>query len=199
MLRMMVHDADGTLFSDAELLRALNDGQRDIAVKGLCCESVQALTATPATRGIAVTCITTMAIEYVPVSGSRKMLIKITPTKIGHNPVQGNTPMYWFPWGGSVYIDPIPASAYTFNAYTAITSVDMVNATDTPGIPNYAVPFLLLYGVFRCNLKRKQFATAKHVYDVYKMGLKRIRDSILVKYANTRADRLVPDEIEARQ
>jgi len=82
MLRMMVHDADGTLFSDAELLRALNDGQRDIAVKGLCCESVQALTATPATRGIAVTCITTMAIEYVPVSGSRKMLIKITPTKI---------------------------------------------------------------------------------------------------------------------
>ena len=198
MLRDQVHDTDGTLYTNDELLRALNDGQRDIAVMGLCCESVQPLTATPATRSIAVTCITTLAVEYVPVSGSRKTLIKITPTKIGHNPIQANIPAYWFPWGGSIFIDPIPASGYTFNAYTAIMPVAMVNNTDVPGIPEYAIPFLLQYGVFRCNLKKKQYATAKAVHDAYTMGLKRIRDSILMKYANTGADRLVPDEIEAR-
>lgn len=199
MLRGAVHDTDGTLFTNAELLRTFNDGQRDIAVKGLCCESVQALASIANVRGMFVDCVTTLAVEYVPGTGKRKTLIKTTPTKIGHNPVQSNIPAYWFPWGSRIFIDPKPTGVYAFNAYTAIMPVDMANDTDVPGIPEYAIPFLLQYGAFRCNLKKKQFATAKQIYDVYTIGLKRIRDSILIKYAHTKTDRLVPDEIEARQ
>jgi hypothetical protein len=129
-----------TIFPDAEIDRALNDGQMDVAAKGLCIERTVGWITDPSTRTLDLTTtiyvtaddgwtyltdpsgayivvdayyidvIKVLGIEYKPTSGTRTALLPITPQQLGHVAVKGVEPEFFFRWGKYVGAEPKPAA-----------------------------------------------------------------------------------------
>ncbi len=45
------------------------------------------------------------------------MLTKIDPLRIGHYPINGTTPQYWYEFGATIGIEPLPAAVYDLRLY----------------------------------------------------------------------------------
>ncbi len=196
-VRDLLNESGTTFYSNACLNRFINDGQRDVAIKALCYESAQSLTTATNTRTIAVTCIKTFGVEYVPASGTRLGLGLITPRMVGHMRLTGITPQYWFPWAGNICIEPIPQTAYNLVVYTAILpTVDLSSDTDKPVLPNEFIPWIVQFAFIRGLIRDKKYASAAMIYKVYIDAMKIARDNMMKKYADARTDFEIPDAIE---
>jgi hypothetical protein len=189
-----------TLFPTAELDRALNDGQWDVAVKTLCIENVLALTTTYKVRTVDVTSVGTvdvvkvLGVEYVPTSGTRIGLLPITPTQLGHVAVTGTTPQYFFRWGKWIGIEPLPDSiaGYSLNVYVAQPPSAVLS---TLSVPAAYAPLIVKYALFRCLLKLRKFGVAMAIYNDYISACAKLRATITAKYASAAEDTLIPDQV----
>lgn len=196
-VRDLLGEATAAFYSDTEITLWLNDGQYDVASKGLCLESVQALSIASA-RTVAVTIVPVkvLYVEYVPSSGTPIGLVEITPLMIGHVDISGAAPQYWYPWGGYIGIEPKPAATYSLNAYTAILpQATLSNSTDEPTIQPEFIPLMVQYAYIQGLIKDRLFAKAGLAYREYISTLQRIRQDTIDRYANIRNEMVIPDII----
>lgn len=157
-----------SIFTSTVLNRFLNDAERDIAAKTGCLEHIDSLTTTASTRSVPFSGYKVKNLEYIPVSGTRIGLPKITLKHFGRLPLTGTTPQYWTQWGGFVLIEPIPASAYTL--YATISDyplVEMSSDTDEPSIPSTYHEDLIWYAVSRCYMRKGRREQAAYAYNRY--------------------------------
>jgi hypothetical protein len=47
------------------------------------------------------------------------MLTKISPLQVGHYPINGTSPQYWYEFGTTIGIDPLPDNVYDLHLYVA--------------------------------------------------------------------------------
>ena len=157
-----------SIFTSTVLNRFINDAERDIAAKTGCLEHIDSLTTTASTRAVPFSGYKVKNLEYIPVSGTRIGLPKITLKHFGRLPLTGTTPQYWTQWGGFVLIEPIPASAYTL--YATISDyplVEMSSDTDEPSIPSTYHEDLIWYAVSRCYMRKGRREQAAYAYNRY--------------------------------
>lgn len=157
-----------SIFTSTVLNRFINDAERDIAAKTGCLEHIDTLTTTASTRSVPFSGYKVKNLEYIPVSGTRIGLPKITLKHFGRLPLSGATPQYWTQWGGFVLIEPIPASAYTL--YATISDyplIEMSSDTDEPTIPATYYEDLIWYAVSRCYMRKGRREQAAYTYNRY--------------------------------
>ena len=157
-----------SIFTSTVLNRFINDAERDIAAKTGCLEHIGSLTTTASTRSVPFSGYKVKNLEYIPVSGTRIGLPKITLKHFGRLPLSGATPQYWTQWGGFVLIEPIPASAYTL--YATISDyplIEMSSDTDEPTIPATYYEDLIWYAVSRCYMRKGRREQAAYAYNRY--------------------------------
>ena len=157
-----------SIFTSTVLNRFINDAERDIAAKTGCLEHIDSLTTTASTRSVPFSGYKVKNLEYIPVSGTRIGLPKITLKHFGRLPLSGATPQYWTQWGGFVLIEPIPASAYTL--YATISDyplIEMSSDTDEPTIPATYYEDLIWYAVSRCYMRKGRREQAAYAYNRY--------------------------------
>ena len=209
------------LFPDDMIVRALNDAQMDIAVKGLCIEAAVEYTTVANSRLISTqsTILTTddgiilttdggaplstadsaevvkvLGVEYVPTTGTRRGLLPITPMQLGHIPTKSVEPEFFFRWGRYVGIEPKPTTNYELVIYVAQSPFNkLITPTDIPEIPAAYIPFMIDYAVSRCLIRMRKFQTGFMVYNEYVGRVKRLRRTITAKYAGKAEDTLIPD------
>ena len=157
-----------SIFTSTVLNRFINDAERDIAAKTGCLEHIDTLTTTASTRSVPFSGYKVKNLEYIPVSGTRIGLPKITLKHFGRLPLSGATPQYWTQWGGFVLIEPIPAAVYTL--YATISDyplVEMSSDTDEPSIPSTYHEDLIWYAVSRCYMRKGRREQAAYAYNRY--------------------------------
>ena len=157
-----------SIFTSTVLNRFINDAERDIAAKTGCLEHIDTLYTKASTRTVQFSGYKVKNLEYIPVSGTRIGLPKITLKHFGRLPLSGATPQYWTQWGGFVLIEPIPASAYTL--YATISDyplIEMSSDTDEPTIPATYYEDLIWYAVSRCYMRKGRREQAAYTYNRY--------------------------------
>ena len=193
-VRDLLNESSAGYYTDAEIKRWLNDGERDVAIKGLCIESINSKSTVANTRTIATPYNKVLYIEYIPGSGTPIGLIKISPIHVGHVAVNGITPQYWFTWGKKIGIEPIPTAVYTLNVYASILpTIEMSDTTDEPQIPTAFQLLPVRFAFIRGLLKSGKFQKAAQIYQSYISELQAGRDSIIGKYKDRINDTKVPD------
>jgi len=157
-----------SIFTSTVLNRFINDAERDIAAKTGCLEHIDSLTTTASTRSVPFSGYKVKNLEYIPVSGTRIGLPKITLKHFGRLPLTGATPQYWTQWGGFVLIEPIPTTVYTL--YATISDyplVEMSSDTDEPSIPSTYHEDLIWYAVSRCYMRKGRREQGAYAYNRY--------------------------------
>ena len=195
-VRDRLNEATASFFSTTQITAWINDGENDIALKGLCLESIQSKSTTSTVRTVAVTCIKVHHVEYIP-TGTNVGLIKINPLQIGRAIDDTvTTPQCWFQWGQAIGIDPVPDDTYALKIYTSIHSITgLSEATDEPAIPPEFIPLIIDFAVYRGLLRDNQYAKAAEIYVPYINKLKQVRNRVLERYSNIRKDMSIPNTI----
>ncbi len=168
VLTITNESSTSSIFTSAVLNRFLNDGERDIAAKTGCLENIDTLTTTASSRLVQFSGFKVKNLEYIPATGTRVGLPKITLKHFGRLPLSGATPQYWTQWGGFILIEPVPASAYTL--YATISDfplTEMSSDTDEPSIPAVYHEDLVWYAVSRCYMRKGRREQGAYAYNRY--------------------------------
>jgi hypothetical protein len=188
---------------DSRVLNRFNNlGERDVAAKSLCIETIGTAITSENSRIVAADYVKVLAVEYVPASGTGNPigLGKIKPVQLGHNELKrGNVPQYWFPWGKYIIIEPLPVGAYNLNIYAATLPTSAMSADgNTPQVPSKLVNQIVQHAVIRGLIKDGRFGSAAKVYSSYVHRLMTVRRAVLAKYTETVQDMAIPDKVVAR-
>lgn len=199
-LRSLLNEPVFILWTDEELDRLINDGERDIAIKTGCIESIDAVTTTASSRLVQVSGYRAKYVEYVPGSGRPKGLARVNLRQFGYLDTNGATPQYWCQWGRHLLIHPLPDDAYNLNVYMADwPQVELSADADTPEIPADFHNLIPAYGHWKALLKQRKFGSSGAAYQDYIGALQRSRAQLVERWPDTRADLRIPDRIEIRQ
>lgn len=115
--RAYLNEATADFFAQADIFAWLSSGVRDIAQKSLCIRRIIDVDTANATRTVATSCYKVMHVEYIPSSGRSLMLTKIDPLRVGHYPLDGTAPQYWYEFGQTIGIEPLPNATYRLRLY----------------------------------------------------------------------------------
>jgi len=195
-VRDKLNESTASFFSDAQINRWINDAELDIATKGLCLESIQSKSTTANQRTVSVACIKVFHVEYIPATGDPIGLVKINPLLLGHGKTDGNTPQYWFKWGGVIGIEPKPTAKYNLNIYTSIIpTAEMALDADEPEIPASFHDLIISFAAQRGFLRDNLFSLATGLYMPYLSQLQKARNDVITRYSNIRKDVKIPDVV----
>jgi len=193
-VRDLVKESTAGFYTDAEINRWSNDGERDVAIKSLCIQSINVKATVANTRTISTPYNKVLYVEYVPGSGTPIGLIKISPLHLGHVPKTSITPQYWFPWGKKIGIEPMPTAAYNLNVYAStLPTIEMSEDTDEPQIPKALMPLIVRFAFYRALLKAGLFKKSASVYSDYITGVQIARNNIVRQYRDRFEDTMVPN------
>jgi hypothetical protein len=116
-IRMYLNEATAKFYTQAEIWNWISAGSRDISRRALCVRRILEVQTDHNVRSIPTNSLKVMYVEYV---GTRpKMLTKIDPLKIGHYPLNGTAPQYWYDLGDTIEIEPLPDDIYNLKLYVA--------------------------------------------------------------------------------
>lgn len=118
-VRTYLNEVQADFYTQAEIWRWLSVGAKDIAQKTLCVRRILDAVTVNATRNVSTSAYKVMHVEYIPATGRATMLTKIDPLRLGHYPVNGTTPQYWYEFGSTIGIEPLPDTAYNLRLYVA--------------------------------------------------------------------------------
>jgi hypothetical protein len=119
-VRTYLNELAPGFFLDAEIKRWLSLGLKSIAQRTGCVQRILDAHTTASTRTVAFDAYKVHFVEYVPLVGRSRMLTKITPLQTGHFPVEfGILPTYWYEFGASIGIDPMPTTEYDLRLYVS--------------------------------------------------------------------------------
>lgn len=115
-VRTYLNEASASFYTQAEIWRWLDIAGKDISQNAQCIRRIL----TAATGGANVRNVATNSYKpkYVEYIGTRtSFLPKIDPLKIGHYPLKGTAPQFWYPSGTYVGIEPLPDAIYNLRLY----------------------------------------------------------------------------------
>jgi hypothetical protein len=108
-------------------------------------------------------------------------------------PLTGELPQYWFPWGGGIAIEPLPAAAHTLNVYTVgYPACAMTEEADEPLIGRQYHELIPLRAAFTALLKDDDYGKAGLAYVLAARGLQAARRLTGEPRADTAAALLIP-------
>ena len=168
VLTILNESATSSMFTSAVLNRFLNDAERDIAAKTGCLEHIDSLTTKASTRTVQFSGFKVKNLEYIPTTGTRVGLPKITLKHFGRIPLSGTAPQYWTQWGGLILIEPVPDSTYTL--YASISDyplTEMSSDMDEPSVPSVYHEDLIWYAVSRCYMRKGRRDQGAYAYNRY--------------------------------
>lgn len=168
VLTITNEDSNSMVLTSAVLNRFLNDAERDIAAKTGCLEHIDTLTTKVSTRTVQFSGFKVKNLEYIPATGNRLGLPRITLKELGRRPLTGVVPQYWTQWGGLVLIEPIPVLTYTL--YATISDyplTEMSSDTDKPSIPAVYHEDMVWYALSRCYMRKGRREQAAYAYNRY--------------------------------
>jgi hypothetical protein len=196
-VRDVLNEPTASKWSDAELTRLVNDAERDICIKTGCLDAVVSASTTNGSRLVSFTGHKVKYVEYV--AATRIGLQKISPKVLGHVKIDGITPQFWFQWGTSVAIEPMPTAVYALYLYVSqYPSVEMSGNTDTPSIPVNCHPLFVDYVLFRAYLKVKKFGMAGGHYQQYIIAAQSISGSYEKQMRDRVGDLQIPDVVQEK-
>lgn len=195
---LMDEDSNSTFLTDAILNRFINDGERDIAIKTGCIENIDSATTTASTRLVAFSGHKIKDVEYIPASGSRLGVQRITPKHLGRVPVNGSTPQYWCQWGGNAVVHPIPGSTtYTLYFYVSdYPHTEMSEDTDEPAIPSSYHEDIVQYALFKSLMRDRKWQQAAFVYNKYIESIQAKKQMITAQQPDNRIVTKIPDVVK---
>jgi len=195
-VRDTLNESTALFWTDAELNRFINDGERDVAIKSLCLESILSKTTTASTRTIDIYRVKVLHIEYIPASGTPIGLVKIIPKQLGHLNLNTTIPQYWFPWAKKIGIEPLPDAAYDLNVYVAsLPTIEMSADTDEPQIPDEFQELIIQYAIWKALCKDGLFQGVADIYNDYIYRLQFIRENIIRRYSDNKYEFKIPDKV----
>ena len=184
-VRTILNETTAALWTDNILNRAINDGQRDLAIKGSCIINVDSLTTTASTRFVQFMGYMVKAVEYLPSTGTKRGLPRITPHMVGHLPTSGSIPRYWYQWGKQIGIEPVPDASYNLSVTIIdFPTTELSSDTDEPEIPAAYNNLLTIYAAYRALMRPSKYGTSGILYREYLSAL----NSIKKQYSDTIPD-----------
>ena len=178
--RVYLDESTALKWSDATLLRFLNDGMVDIANKTLCYQGTESVSLTANTIEYTPTTdyIKVIAVKVNPASGSSWGLIKGNVTSVGLA-TEAVTPVYWYEFAGKVGIYPAYSAVTTETAtvYFAKRPADIAAGSNvlTPAIYDKALVYYICAQAFMLD---KRIAEANNYLMLYAQELDRYRQDI---------------------
>jgi hypothetical protein len=197
-LRSEMNQSSVVLLTAADVLAALNDGEREVASRALCKE-VEDTVVTDAGSclvkfsGYRVNQVSIVAVDQgvqfsdsaaVEFAGSGVVWTEdpavdyinigipcIMPTNVGE--FKSKTAIYgWFNWGRYVYLYPTPTVRYVLRLYISdYPTAQLVNAGDSLSVPNEFMPCVLDWARFALSLKLRNYRKASQYYNIYAQNL----------------------------
>lgn len=169
-IRDLLNEATADFYTDAQINRWINDGERDIAEKGLALCHIDASTdITVSTRAVAFTAHKVGFVEYTYDTTEGLGLKRITTNQVGKLAGSGTAPQRWFTIGTNIGVEPVPdAGTYDLNLYVYdYPSVEMSVDSAIPEIPPEFRPLLVLFGFAKGLEKIQRNNQALQVYGMY--------------------------------
>jgi len=211
LIRSDLNESSTSLLSDTELNSLVNDGYKDVAVKGLCYELEVTFSNILAEKIIPLVFGTNriIRVNYVEyksgtTDGGWGMLAML-PQATGHTPAafvnatnQTGTPQYWFQWGDYLKIDPIPdVTTYDLKVFASSYPTPALSA-DADLCADLPVEFhecVYLFALAFAALKLKRWGDAANAYNRYIMEVQRKRNEYVMKYPDGRFPHELPDNV----
>jgi hypothetical protein len=193
---------ESSALSDLELNSIINDGYKDITVKTLCYENkIPVLNIPSCIKTVNISQNNIIRIVYVEYDlGNGCLGMKeVMPQTIGHLTIDGDYPQFWFQWGVSLVIEPLPTvSTYDINIYAACyPSVIMSLDGDLPiCLPSAFHECIYLYAVSFAALKLKRWLGFVSRYNKYIASIQEKKKEFVSKYPDTRSKHDTPMSVE---
>lgn len=161
--RQQYNAVGDTFFSDAELYRHIFQAQMELAMKAGCIKSVYTTTTVASTQeysrptnAIVIKRITYNGVKLAPITMREDDAITFS----NQTTTASGTPAYYFEWGSSIFLRPVPDGAQTLKMWT-IDKPQTVTATSTLDVPDRYHYAIADYLTWRIALKDKNVALAK--------------------------------------
>ena len=205
LLRSDLNESSTTMLIDAELDKFINDGYKDVAIKGLCYENKIAFDNIPVTQKVVPLLPATnriFRVNYVEYkTGATEGglgLLAVLPQTVGRVPINSSAPQYWYQWGDSLIIEPLPdAGTYDLAVYAAcypaaVMSADGDLATSLPAEFHECV---YLFALAYASLKLGRWSDAANTYNRYLADIQRKRMEYIMKFPDQRISQYLPDSV----
>ena len=182
-IRYILNDEETTKFwDDAELLRWINDGLEDIAIKTHCLENTESISLISDIIEytlVSTTYIVIKAVHYVDSDSISEALLKGTPVNVGHT-TKRDEPQEWYDWNGKIGVYPALESATTETVTLYLVEIPTAIASGgtipTPQIFDNA---LRAFVISRAYQKDRQYAKAAQWLAVYNSEVTRYRQDFI--------------------
>jgi len=167
-IRDLLNESTADFYTDAEINRWINDGERDIAEKGNALCHIDTISTTSSTRTLAFVGNKVAFLEYTYATDQGLGLKRITANQIGKLADNATSPQRWYFSGNNVAIEPEPDATYSLSAYIYdYPSTEMSADANIPEIPAEFRPLLILFGLVKGLEKIKRYQQAAQVYGMY--------------------------------
>lgn len=199
VIRSILNETSTTSLSDAELNILVNDGYKDVCAKALCYESrLTKENVSSAEKLISLVGLNVIKVNYVEYYTSPLGMLSVLPTTVGHIPINGSTPQYWFQWGDYIYIEPAPdVSTYDLYVYAALyPDATMSSDSDTPTyVPEEFHEDILNFATAYACLKLKRWGDAAFFYNKYIAVIQKKKMDYLKRFVEPRTIKEIPDTV----
>lgn len=206
LVRSELNETTTTVLSDTELDAIINDGYKDVAVKGLCYESKTAKDNIAAEKILSMVATNPVRVNYVEyktgATEGGKGLMCILPQVVGNAPINGNTPQYWFPWGKYIAVEPIPdAVTYDLEVYSSCYPMSALSVgTDLPSsLPVEFHECIYLFALAFASMKLKKWADVGNYYNQYISSVQRKKNEYIIKSSDMRSGQKIIDEVQIQE
>lgn len=222
-IRSEMNQTSTVLLTAAEILAAINDGQKEVASRALCKE-VEDTVVTDAGSclvkfsGYRVRQVSVVSVDAgigfsdsaaVEFAGSGPTWTEdpavtyinigipcILPTNVGEFKYKGAHPAGWFNWGQYVYLYPTPLVRYVLRLYVAdFPTAALVNAGDSLSIPSEFMPCVLDWAKFALSMKLRNWRKASQYYNIYAANLMEKKAVFEKRNAEDRLMKTQPDKV----
>jgi hypothetical protein len=200
LIRSEINEATTTSLTDAELNSIINDAYKDTAVKGLCYES-KIVKSNITSKFISLASDNIVKINYVEYdlgTGCLGMIQANAPT-IGHTPIDGSSPQYWFKWGDYLIVEPLPdVSTYDLNLYASCYPFAVLSGdNDLPSsLPVEFHECVFLYSVAFSCLKLKRWGDFGSFYNRYIESVQVKKAEYVSKFPEVRQQQDIPRRVK---
>jgi hypothetical protein len=210
LIRSNLNVTATVLLTDTELNTIINDGYKDVCVKGFASEiKISKNVLTDKIISIAAESPTVIKINYVEYkSGDTEGgwgLLRCQPQTIGHNDASlinvtngTGSPKYWFQWGNNLVIEPTPdVSTYHLSIYASCYPVSLITG-DTGTLASLPLEFhecVMLFATAFAAIKLRKWTDFVTFYNRYISNVQQKRGEYINKYPEGRAAYQIPVDV----
>lgn len=197
MARQRINAIGDSFWSDAELYDAIYQAQMDLALETRCIQQVYTSTTVASTQQYSkpTNTITIKRVEYngyklEPITMREDDAITLSNAATTSTGV----PEYYFEWGDSIYLRPIPSDANTLKIYS-INMPQAVSATSTLEVPTRYHLDILHYMIYVMLAKDEQVAQAANYYALWEKAKFRAKKFERVRLRNDSSTHMQDPEL----